>query len=178
MQLKHAFIVDDDIDVYSSEEMEWAMAARFRADRDLVQASGLPGFSAIPMPTAIAPSPSSASISPGRSVDPTRSRTAAPSRAGSVTRHRLPDRPAGARGRARDISRRSWTCSADKDGREVSAPRSIECANGLLSRLDTGDGREVGGKAAPQSTRLQPKGEGRVKSRSIRRLSKFKSRGS
>ena len=48
VQVKHAFIVDDDIDVYSSEEMEWAMAARFRADRDLVQASGLPGFYADP----------------------------------------------------------------------------------------------------------------------------------
>jgi UbiD family decarboxylase len=48
VQVKHVFIVDDDVDVFSSEEMEWAMASRFRADRDLVIASGLPGFYADP----------------------------------------------------------------------------------------------------------------------------------
>lgn len=48
VQVKHAFIVDDDIDVFSDEEMEWAMATRFRADRDLITQSGLPGFYADP----------------------------------------------------------------------------------------------------------------------------------
>jgi 2,5-furandicarboxylate decarboxylase 1 len=48
VQVKHAFVVDDDIDVFCNEEMEWAMSARFRADRDLVQASGLPGYYADP----------------------------------------------------------------------------------------------------------------------------------
>jgi UbiD family decarboxylase len=48
VQVKHAFVVDDDVDVFSNEEMEWAMSARFRADRDLVHASGLPGFYADP----------------------------------------------------------------------------------------------------------------------------------
>jgi len=48
VQVKHAFIVDDDIDVFSDEEMEWAMSVRFRADRDIVVASGLPGFYADP----------------------------------------------------------------------------------------------------------------------------------
>ena len=48
VQVKHVFVVDDDVDVFSSEEMEWAMASRFRADRDLVVASGLPGFYADP----------------------------------------------------------------------------------------------------------------------------------
>jgi 2,5-furandicarboxylate decarboxylase 1 len=48
IQVKHVFVVDDDVDVFSSEEMEWAMASRFRSDRDLVLASGLPGFYADP----------------------------------------------------------------------------------------------------------------------------------
>ena len=41
--VKHAYVVDEDIDVFSDEEMEWAMATRFRADRDLVVESGFPG---------------------------------------------------------------------------------------------------------------------------------------
>lgn len=34
--LKHAVVVDADIDVYNSEEVEWAIATRFQADEDLV----------------------------------------------------------------------------------------------------------------------------------------------
>jgi len=36
LYLKHAVIVDDDIDIYNSHEVEWAIASRFQADRDLV----------------------------------------------------------------------------------------------------------------------------------------------
>jgi UbiD family decarboxylase len=34
--LKHAMVVDTDIDVYNLEEVEWAIATRFQADEDLV----------------------------------------------------------------------------------------------------------------------------------------------
>jgi UbiD family decarboxylase len=34
--LKHAIVVDTDIDVYNPEEVEWAIATRFQADEDLV----------------------------------------------------------------------------------------------------------------------------------------------
>ncbi len=34
--LKHAIVVDTDIDVYNLEEVEWAIATRFQADEDLV----------------------------------------------------------------------------------------------------------------------------------------------
>jgi UbiD family decarboxylase len=47
--VKHAFIVDADVDVFSDEEVEWAMATRFRADRDIVVATEMPGFYADPM---------------------------------------------------------------------------------------------------------------------------------
>ncbi len=40
--VKHAFVVDEDVDVYSDEQIEWAMATRFRADRDLVVERGFP----------------------------------------------------------------------------------------------------------------------------------------
>jgi UbiD family decarboxylase len=44
--LKHIYVLDDDVDIFSDEDVEWAMANRFRADRDLVV---LPGQMAFPM---------------------------------------------------------------------------------------------------------------------------------
>ena len=35
--VKHVFVVDPDIDIFSDEQMEWALATRFQADIDLVQ---------------------------------------------------------------------------------------------------------------------------------------------
>lgn len=46
--VKHVAIVDDDIDVNSEEEVEWAMSTRFRPDRDVVVASGFKGYYADP----------------------------------------------------------------------------------------------------------------------------------
>jgi 2,5-furandicarboxylate decarboxylase 1 len=37
---KNVFVVDDDIDVYSDQQMDWALATRFQADRDMVVSSG------------------------------------------------------------------------------------------------------------------------------------------
>ena len=39
--IKHIFVVDEDIDIYSDAQMDWAFATRFQADRDLVVANGL-----------------------------------------------------------------------------------------------------------------------------------------
>jgi 3-polyprenyl-4-hydroxybenzoate decarboxylase len=44
--VKHVFVVDDDIDIYSDAQMDWAFATRFQADHDLVVASG---FRCIPL---------------------------------------------------------------------------------------------------------------------------------
>ena len=44
--VKHVFVVDDDIDVTSDEQIEWALSTRFQADRDLVVQSG---FRALPL---------------------------------------------------------------------------------------------------------------------------------
>jgi 2,5-furandicarboxylate decarboxylase 1 len=44
MSLRHVVIVDEDVDPRSDTEVEWAMATRFRADRDTVIASGYPAF--------------------------------------------------------------------------------------------------------------------------------------
>ncbi len=45
-EVKHVFVVDDDVDIFSDAQMEWALATRFQADRDLVVASG---FRAVPL---------------------------------------------------------------------------------------------------------------------------------
>jgi UbiD family decarboxylase len=43
-RVKLVTVVDDDIDVYDDEQVEWAMSARFRGDRDIVVQNGFPGF--------------------------------------------------------------------------------------------------------------------------------------
>jgi UbiD family decarboxylase len=44
--VKHVFVVDEDIDVFSDEQIDWALATRFQADRDFVVAAG---FRAVPI---------------------------------------------------------------------------------------------------------------------------------
>ncbi|MFQ5856308.1 MAG: UbiD family decarboxylase domain-containing protein [Anaerolineae bacterium] len=39
-RFKHVFVVDEDIDVFSDEQVEWAMATRFRPDRDIMIEAG------------------------------------------------------------------------------------------------------------------------------------------
>lgn len=45
---KHVFVVDDDIDIYDPLQVEWAMATRFQADRDLIVLERAPGSSLDP----------------------------------------------------------------------------------------------------------------------------------
>ncbi len=46
--LKHVVVVDDDIDIYNSESIEWAIATRSRADRDVIIESDVVGSSLDP----------------------------------------------------------------------------------------------------------------------------------
>jgi 2,5-furandicarboxylate decarboxylase 1 len=39
--IKHVFVVDADIDIFSDQQMDWAFATRFQADRDLVMQNGM-----------------------------------------------------------------------------------------------------------------------------------------
>ena len=39
--VKNVFVVDPDIDIFSDEQMDWALATRFQADRDLVVMEGM-----------------------------------------------------------------------------------------------------------------------------------------
>jgi len=42
--LKHIFVVDEDIDIRSEDQMDWALGTRFQADRDLVIYDGMIGM--------------------------------------------------------------------------------------------------------------------------------------
>lgn len=46
--LKHVWIVDTDVDIYDPVEVEWALATRFQADRDLAVMENRPGSSLDP----------------------------------------------------------------------------------------------------------------------------------
>ncbi len=41
--VKHVVVVDEDVDIHSPQEVEWAVATRFQADRDLVVVAGTQG---------------------------------------------------------------------------------------------------------------------------------------
>jgi 2,5-furandicarboxylate decarboxylase 1 len=46
--LKHVWVVDEDVDIYNPAEVEWAMATRFQADKDLYVYENQPGSSLDP----------------------------------------------------------------------------------------------------------------------------------
>jgi UbiD family decarboxylase len=46
VSVKHVFVVDPDVDIFSDEQMDWALATRFQAERDLIVAGG---FRAMPL---------------------------------------------------------------------------------------------------------------------------------
>jgi 2,5-furandicarboxylate decarboxylase 1 len=46
--LKHVWVVDTDIDIYNPHEVEWALATRFQADKDLLILENQPGSSLDP----------------------------------------------------------------------------------------------------------------------------------
>src|SRR5262245_10399956 len=41
VNVKNVFVVDPDVDIFSDEQMDWALATRFQADRDLVVVDGM-----------------------------------------------------------------------------------------------------------------------------------------
>jgi 2,5-furandicarboxylate decarboxylase 1 len=51
--LKHVVVVDDDINVHDPVQVEWAIATRFQADRDLIVLADQPGSSLDPSATHV-----------------------------------------------------------------------------------------------------------------------------
>jgi UbiD family decarboxylase len=46
--LKHAVVVDDDVNIFDPNDVEWAIATRFQADRDLIVFTDQPSSSLDP----------------------------------------------------------------------------------------------------------------------------------
>lgn len=46
--MKHVIIVDRDVDIYDPDAIEWALATRFQADKDIIMLTGQPGSSLDP----------------------------------------------------------------------------------------------------------------------------------
>jgi 2,5-furandicarboxylate decarboxylase 1 len=51
--LKHVVVVDADVDLYDTSDVEWAIATRFQADRDMVILTEQPGSSLDPSATQV-----------------------------------------------------------------------------------------------------------------------------
>ena len=127
--VKHVFVVDDDIDVFSDAQMDWALATRFQADRDLVVASGFRAVPLDPSLPAAAPAPRPASTSPSRSAGTARPIIRVPE-APQARADPEPDRAPGARGGTAKLPR---TDGSDRQPRRARrAWRSTQCAGGRL----------------------------------------------
>jgi gallate decarboxylase subunit C len=46
--LKHVIVVDEDVNIYSYEDVFWAMTTRFQADKDITLIQNMPGFASDP----------------------------------------------------------------------------------------------------------------------------------
>ena len=138
--VKNVFVVDPDIDIFSDEQMDWALATRFQPDRDLVMVTGLRTL------------PLDPSVTPG-------TRTGAkagfdltwPFGTGSRLETRVPEPPqfAGARFASIEAAladgpkyfEELMTAIGSRDGRDVVLALEPLRANGTLGR--DADGRYV-----------------------------------
>ncbi len=138
--VKNVFVVDPDIDIFSDEQMDWALATRFQADRDLIVVDGLRTL------------PLDPSVTPG-------TRTGAkagfdltwPFGTGGRLETRVPEPPAFAGARFASVEaaladgpkyfEELMTALGSRDGREVVLALEPLRANGTLGR--DADGRYV-----------------------------------
>ena len=139
--VKHAFIVDEDVDVFSDDEMEWAMATRFRADRDMIVATDMPGFYADPTADQNAPRRQGGLRShragrPARHDRDTAAPCAAPD---GVAPPRLRTCVEALEGRPEVFRPDHGRRSGSRDGREVALALDALRERGVLTRLDDGE---------------------------------------
>jgi 2,5-furandicarboxylate decarboxylase 1 len=134
--VKHVFVVDDDIDVYSDQEMDWALATRFQGDRDLVVASG---FRAVPLDPSLVGARTGAKAGFDCTI-PFGKRTtlefqvpAPPDYTGTVAKDLV---ELLGRGPARFVDLMSGL--GDRDGREILRQFDALDAEGRLSRTEDG----------------------------------------
>lgn len=133
---KHIFVVDRDIDVFDDEQVEWALATRFQANRDLVTASG---FRAIPLDPSLAGE---------RQTDKAGFDMTLPFNCEDAQEWRVPDPPVFENMPKRNVEdalhdgpkyfRELMDATGSDDGREILHELERFYAAGTLKRLDDG----------------------------------------
>jgi 3-polyprenyl-4-hydroxybenzoate decarboxylase len=137
--VKHAFIVDDDVDVFSDAEMEWAMATRFRADRDIMVSTNMPGFYADPTAdkngtVAKAGFDCTAAFDAPDSIEYRRAFAPAAGRAAPRFNSVLSALEAGTKPFGELVS-----AMGSSDGREIAVELEVLRERGVLTRLPNGE---------------------------------------
>ena len=138
-RVKHVFVVDDDVDMFSDEEIEWAMSARFSADRDLVTIGGFAGFYMDPTAGEDG-TVTKAGFDLTASYDrPERSRRDGRARPTSPARRRA-SKPCATRSRrGRKLFMQIMQALGSKDGREIALELDALAQKGNLGRLANGE---------------------------------------
>ena len=133
---KQVVVVDDDVDIFDEQEIHWAMSTRFRGDRDLVVAGGLPAFYEDPTADAAGAAKTGFDLTApgGWPANIQQRRTAAPIVKTSGSARLL---EALARGPMyfADLMRQTGS----RDGRELAVELGDLCERGRLKRLPEGE---------------------------------------
>jgi UbiD family decarboxylase len=136
-EVKHVFVVDPDIDIFSHEQMDWALATRFQADRDLVVARN---FRAVPLDPSLQGERSGAkagfdlTVPFGKATSQEFTVPEAPAFAPKGTRQTVADALASGPRYFREL----MEATGSTDGREVVRALEPLYAAGTLKRLDDG----------------------------------------
>jgi 2,5-furandicarboxylate decarboxylase 1 len=139
-EAKHVFAFDADIDVFSDEETDWAMATRFQADRDLIVGSG---FRVVPLDPSLGGARTGAKLGldctiPFGKANSFEFSVPTPPVAKPATRHKSAEAALTA-GPASFLE--LMAALGSKDGREIVRELDALYATKRLGRLD--DGRYV-----------------------------------
>jgi UbiD family decarboxylase len=142
--VKHVYVFDADIDIFSDDQVDWAMATRFQADRDLIVGAG---YRAVPIDPSLQGTRVGAKLGfdctkPFGKVDAFEFTVAAP-----------PEMPTRARASVEDVLAQGpasyldlMAAAGTRDGREILLRLDKLYTDGRLGRTE--DGRYVlnGGK--------------------------------
>ncbi len=150
--VKHVFVADADIDVFSDAELDWALATRFQADRDIVVASG---FRAVPLDPSLQGARAGAKAGfdltiPFGRLDAQEFTVPGPPEPAGAAPRRIP--PADALAAGPKHFRELMEAAGSEDGREIVRELEALHAEGRLGRDPEGRYALGQGAAVPSVT--------------------------
>ena len=147
--VKNVFVVDPDIDIFSDEQMDWALATRFQPDRDLIVMR--PGMRTLPLDPSLhagARTRRQGRLRSHLAVRHRRPARDADAGAAALHRARFASVARGAGGRAQ-IVRGSHGGGRHRDGREI--VRALERLRASATLDRDSEGRYVLGAKGPKA---------------------------